>query len=148
MSNNDIKAILSERDGVKFATTAGSDMHKRLGLIVIDGDNTRGDSELVAHIQSIPCLGKLFCSNSMTEVPIAGTIKQRFISRRIDRLYIDNDAQTVFILDYKTDVNRDKFHDTYVAQVHEYAALLRQIYPKYKCVCYILWTHEWELEKV
>ena len=147
MSNN-IKEILAERDAVKFATDAGTDMHNRLGRVVVDGDKTRGDTNLVAHIQANPRLAKMFCSSSMVEVPIAGNIGARFISRRIDRLYVDDDAKIVYVLDYKTDVNRTVFRDKYVAQLREYAALLRQIYPKYKCCCFILWTHDWTLESV
>lgn len=147
MSNN-INEILKNHDAIKFATTTGTQMHNRLAQIVIDDNCTRGDAELVERINSVPNLARLFSSASQTEVPIAGNIGTRFISRRIDRLYIDDDAQTVYVLDYKTDVSPEQFREHYVAQLHEYAVLLRQIYPKYKIQCLILWMHDWTLERV
>lgn len=147
MSNN-ITEILKNHDAIKFATGAGTQMHNRLAQIVIDGDCARGDAELIACIKSVPNLARLFSAKSRTEVPIAGNIGARFISRRIDRLYIDNDAKTICVLDYKTDTSPEQFRERYVAQLREYAALLRQIYPKYKIQCLILWTHNWVLESV
>ena len=147
MSNN-IKEIIAERDSVKFATDAGQNMHNRLGRIFIDGDKVCGDVGLVAQIKAIPGLSKLFGPKSMTEVPIAGNLGACFVSRRIDRLYIDDEKQMVCILDYKTDINHSVFHDKYVAQLREYAILMTEIYPTYKCKCFILWTHDWELESI
>lgn len=147
MSNNIID-ILKARDAIKFATTSGTDMHNRLARIVIDGDDVCGDYELINRIRSVENLEKLFSKKSQTEVPIAGNIGNRFVSRRLDRLYVDDAAQTVYVLDYKTDVTRAAFHDRYVAQLQEYATLLYQIYPKYKVRCFILWTHDWSLESV
>lgn len=147
MSNN-IKEIIAERDNVKFATDAGTNMHNRLGRVVIDGEKTCGDSDLIARIRAIPNLAKLFSSNSMVEVPVAGNIGARFVSRRIDRLYIDEDTQTIYVLDYKTDVNHTTFRDKYIAQLREYSALLSQVCPDYKCFCFILWACDWVLESV
>ena len=147
MSNN-IKEILATNDSVKHATSAGTDMHNRLARVVIDSEVVRGDADLIAKIKSVPELAELFSAGSAVEVPIAGTIGNRFVSRRIDRLLVDDKAKNVFVLDYKTDINHDVFHDSYVAQLREYAALLRQIYPKYKISCFILWTHDWTLESV
>lgn len=147
MSNN-IKEIILERDAVKFATAAGTDMHNRLGCVMIDDGAGRGDPDLISKIKSVPNLARLFASDSQTEVPIAGNIGNRFASRRIDRLLVDDVAGIVYVLDYKTDTNPDVFREHYIAQLHEYAALLRQIYPKYKIQCMILWTHNWVLESV
>ena len=147
MSNN-IKEILAANDSVKYATSAGTDMHNRLARVVIDSKAVRGGADLIAKIKSVPGLAELFSAGSAVEVPIAGNIGNRFVSRRIDRLLVDDKAKTVFVLDYKTDVNHDVFHDSYVAQLREYATLLRQIYPKYKISCFILWTHDWTLESV
>ena len=52
------------------------------------------------------------------------------------------------IIDYKTDVNRDTFYALYVAQVREYVMLLGMIYPEYKIDAYILWIHDFSLEKI
>ena len=137
---NNVTEILKAHDMIKFATTSGTDMHNRLARIVIDGDNVCGESELINKIQSIKNLAKLFSKKSRIEVPVAGNIG--------NRLYVDDEAKTVYVLDYKTDVCHDTFHDRYVAQLQEYATLLRQIYSQYKIQCFILWTHDWSLESV
>lgn len=140
--------ILSAHDRTNFATSRGTQTHARLQNIVIDGANTRGDFELIQQIKSRPELLPFFTSTAGTEVPIAGTINNRFISRRIDRLVIDDTTKTIKILDYKTDANRAIFCDKYMIQLREYAHLLRAIYPGYKISAYILWTHDFSLEKV
>ena len=147
MSNN-IKEILCAHDAVKFATDAGTDMHNRLGCVVIGRDTERGDPDLITKIKSVPKLAELFSADSMVEVPIAGNINGRFASRRIDRLLVDDKAKTVCVLDYKTDTTPDNFRERYIAQLREYAVLLRQIYPEYKICCFILWTHNWSLESI
>ena len=140
--------ILSAHDSAMHATAHGTQMHGRLQHIVIDGPNTRGDSGLVRLIQRNPDLVPFFAPNSRVEVPIAGTINNRFISRRIDRLRIDDDAKSISILDYKTDINHNTFRDKYIIQLREYMTLLRTLYPDYKISAYILWTHDFSLEKL
>lgn len=140
--------ILSAHDGVKFASEHGTQTHVRLQHIIIDGEKIHGDAELARTIAAIPELRKFFSPASRTEVPIAGTINGRFISRRIDRLLIDNATKSILILDYKTDVDCTAFRDKYVIQLREYATLLRAIYPDYKISAYILWTHDFLLEKL
>ena len=83
-----------------------------------------------------------------TEVPIAGTINGRFISRRIDRLFTDDENKRVYVLDYKTDTDRAAFHDKYVEQINEYKTLLRDIYPNYEIRGYILWLHDFSVEEI
>ena len=140
--------ILSAHDGAQHATAHGTQMHARMQHIVIDGDNTHGDAELVKQVQANHELLQFFGPNSRTEVPIAGTINNRFISRRIDRLVIDDTNKIIKILDYKTDVDHAAFHDKYVIQLREYARMLHAIYPDYKITAHILWTHDFSLEKV
>lgn len=140
--------ILSVHDATQHATAHGTQMHTRLQHVVIDGDNTRGDTELVKYVCSNPELTPFFAPCARTEVPIAGTINNRFISRRIDRLVIDDTNKTIQILDYKTDTDRTAFHDKYVIQLREYARLLHAIYPDYKITAHILWIHDFSLENV
>ena len=140
--------ILSAYDSAHYASEKGTQTHARLQGIRIDGKNTTGDSELVQIIQKHPELVPFFGSDSKTEVPIAATINKRFISRRIDRLVIDATNKTIKILDYKTDINRTVRHDRYVNQLCEYATVLHAIYPDYKILAYILWTHDFSLENV
>lgn len=146
--SNDIKSILANNDNIKFATDVGTRMHARLGRVVIDMNKTSGDVELIEKINSVHGLPHMFSAQSKVEVPIAGIVANRFVSRRIDRLLVDEDRRIVYVLDYKTDTTRDMFRDEYVAQLREYATLLGQIYPGYKINRYILWTHDWILESV
>lgn len=140
--------ILSAYDTTQYATAHGTKIHARLQHVVIDGDNTRGDTELVKRVRDNPALMSFFAPSTRTEVPIAGTINNRFISRRIDRLVINDIKKVIQILDYKTDTDRTAFHDKYVIQLCEYAHLLRAIYPGYKITAHILWTHDFSLENV
>lgn len=140
--------ILSAYDATKIATDTGTRMHDKLRHVVLDGARSSGDTALISRIQRIPQLAAMFTPNSQTEVPVAGTINGRFVSRRIDRMIVDHDTKTVNILDYKTDVSPDTFRDKYTAQVREYVALIRAIYPTYSVSGYLLWTHDFSLEKV
>lgn len=140
--------ILSARDSKTFATASGTKMHIRLRHIVLEDDTQCGDSDLISKIQQRSDLVPFFCRASKTEVPIAGTIKGRFISRRIDRLLVNHDEKTVKILDYKTDINPNERKSIYVSQINEYIQLMRAIYPGYKISGYILWTHDFLLEKI
>ncbi|MDE5615858.1 MAG: hypothetical protein K2I81_03440 [Alphaproteobacteria bacterium] len=139
--------IRRNRD-MQFATDAGTKMHERLRKITIDTDTTCGDSALVENIRANKNLIEYFSPAGRTEVPVAGTINGKFISRRIDRMIIDPDAKVVKILDYKTDTDRNIHRGKYKAQLREYRELLREIYPDFSIVTAILWTHDWTLEYV
>lgn len=140
--------ILTTADHTKFATDAGTKMHTILQHIVISDNISNGDAEIISRIKSNPDILRFFGPDSRTEVPIAGTTNGRFVSRRLDRMVIDPVAQTIAILDYKTDTDRTALHNKYVAQIREYAALLRAIYPTYKITGHILWTHDFSLENI
>ena len=81
-------------------------------------------------------------------MPVAAEIKSNFISRRIDRLIVDDEKRSVYIIDYKTDTDKDAFRQKYMAQVQEYMAITKKIYPKYNVSGHILWLHDWTLESV
>ena len=132
----------------RFATEAGVAMHRNLQRVTIASDHCSGDSELVARIVKNKTLAQLFSPQSRTEVPIAGTINGHFVSRRLDRLLINNTEKTIMILDYKTDTAPDKYRTQYISQVYEYMQLLHAIYPNYTVHGYILWTHDFSLEKI
>lgn len=140
--------ILSARDSKTRATDTGSRVHARLRHVVLDGATSHGDADLIKRIGQNPDVAKFFCKNSKTEVPIAGTINGRFISRRIDRMLIDDKSKSIYILDYKTDLNPQIFRPSYTMQIREYIQLMRAIYPNYEITGYILWTHDFLLEKI
>jgi len=140
--------LLAAHRVAEYATAAGTRMHERLRGVVIDGKQSRGDTELVKLISARPDLSEYFSPQSRTEIPIAGTINGKFISRRIDRMLVDDTKKLIKILDYKTDVERTVRRSKYAAQLREYCDLLHKIYPDYKVSAAILWTHDWTLESL
>ena len=140
--------ILAQQNQTRLATDAGVRMHARLQRVLIDDKNTTGNPEIVARIKAHPEMVEFFGPKSRPEVPIAGTINGQFISRRIDRLYINDETKQIVIIDYKTDVDTDRFYSQYVEQINEYALMLHYVYPGYEISGYILWTRDFVLEPI
>lgn len=145
---NNLADILSEHDAKICATSTGNEMHEKLRLVRVLSDCAKVDSKLKKHIESCDGLSVFFVGDAKTEVPVAGIINGYFVSRRIDRLVVDDEKKIARILDYKTDVDKTTFREKYIAQLGEYEKLMYQIYPKYKIEKYILWLHDWVLEKL
>lgn len=131
-----------------FATTNGTRMHAIMQHIIIDESGENGDAEIIKIIKSRNDLRPFFIASAQTEVPIAGVVHGQFISRRIDRLLINKSNKTIDFIDYKTDINPDEFIDKYRYQLKEYAELLRSAYPDFKISGYILWLHDWTLDRI
>ena len=141
--------FLKESDTKKYATQKGTRIHALLKNIVIDSINGDfGNQDIILKIKKHPELCKYFSATSKTEVPIAGYINGVFLSRRIDRLLIDDATKTVYFIDYKTDMDKNAFVEQYKYQLKEYAELLHSAYPDYKINGYILWLHDWALDKI
>ena len=132
----------------KHATDTGTGMHAVMQKIVIDKDVTKGDIDIIGVIENRADLLPFFAKDAQTEVAIAGYIHGFFVSRRIDRLLINHDTKTIDFIDYKTDTNKDAFIEQYKQQLKEYAELLSSAYPEYKINGYILWLHDWVLDKL
>ena len=143
-----INDFVKTKESEQFATNAGRVIHAKLQNVVVGSNAMHGDADLIEKIINNDELKSFFAENSRPEVPIAGIVDGHFISRRIDRLVVDNNSKTVRILDYKTDTDTEKFRAKYIAQLREYSNLLKQIYPDYKISCYILWLHNWTLERL
>ncbi|MCL2369540.1 MAG: hypothetical protein FWC83_02590 [Alphaproteobacteria bacterium] len=142
----DIKTILENRARARFAKDRGTEIHRKLSRIRIDGNDITGDGELVAQIRENEQIAGLFDKFSKPEVPIAGYINDKFTSRRIDRLRItEKDIQ---FIDYKTDTDKVVRRDAYIRQMNEYATLLQAAYPAHTITGYILWLSDWELEEI
>ncbi len=148
MTDITLRDLLKQQDATQFATDAGTRAHRRMQQIMIDGNITHGDVDTVARVKSHPELLPFFVANAQTEVPVAGIIRGKFISRRIDRMVTDDTTKQILVMDYKTDVSPNRFHVAYCAQVREYMELLRAIYPEYTVLGYILWLHDFRLESV
>lgn len=140
--------IISELERQKHASDAGTKTHAMLARTKSSTEKNINPTDIVEKIQKQPILVELFSEKSKTEVPIAGFINNRFISRRIDRLLISHSDKIIKILDYKTDLTPEKHKQKYIIQLNEYAALLHAIYPTYKINKYILWTHNFLLENI
>lgn len=141
--------ILNNITQQQISTDTGTKIHTVLQQITIDDNGIKsGNIEYIKKIEQTPNLKKFFSSDSKTELPIAGTINGKFISRRIDRIVINHDTKTIDILDYKTDITHDKYYNKYKTQINEYILLLQQIFPNYTINGYILWTHDFLLEKL
>lgn len=140
--------ILSDHESRTHATNTGTKTHALLQHVIIDKDVEQGDQRLIQKIKQNSTITRFFTAAAKTEVPIAGFINGKFISRRIDRLLINHTNKQINIIDYKTDTSRDNYIDNYRIQLHEYAQLLHKIYPSYSVNCYILWTHDFSLENI
>ncbi len=143
-----LKNFLAGAKNKDFATTTGTQMHTLLQHVTIDTNTTAGTPEIIQIIKNRSDLKPFFVKTAMTEIPIAGNIHNRFISRRIDRMLINHTTKTINFIDYKTDTDKVTFIDKYKKQLQEYAELLHSAHPNYKINGYILWLHDWDLEKI
>lgn len=139
--------IITAANQSEYATRHGTQMHARLQKIT-QSDIISPTDDIAKSISANSELRKIFLDTSLTEVPIAGTINGRFISRRIDRMHIDHKNKTIQILDYKTDTDPNIRRSAYIYQIREYIDLVRAIYPDYTVYGYILWTHDFSLERI
>lgn len=139
-----IREFLSARKSKKHAVRFGTDKHLEMQRInMADKDN-----EIVKKISANPSLFVFFSNDSRAEVPIAGIMNGKFITRRIDRLVIDNENRQIKFLDYKTDTDKDTFREKYIYQMNEYAQLLKSAHPDYSVEGYILWLTDFTLERI
>ncbi len=143
-----LRELMKDKLNREFATDAGRTTHVKLQRVFIDGATVSGDANIIAQIKTHPELVPFFAPCSLVEVPIVAYISGRLVSRRIDRMIIDEAHKTVRILDYKTDIAPNTFYDKYVAQVREYMQILRMIYPGFSVRGFILWTHNWHMEEI
>lgn len=145
---NKLEQILSAKTHQEHATATGRAVHAKMSHVFYTPNGWTGDLDIVKKLSSISDLCELFGHLSRTEVPIAGYVNGKFISRRIDRLYINHDTKSIVVLDYKTDLDKKLFYKKYIEQLTEYRALLTQIYHGYHIECKILWLNDFTLENI
>lgn len=143
-----LRNFLTGANNKDFATSKGTQMHAVLQHVIVDNSGDCGNEDIVKIIKNKPELKRFFVCGARTEVPIAGKVNGCFISRRIDRLLINHNIKTIDFIDYKTDINKDEFIEKYKKQLNEYAELLHSAYPEYKINGYVLWLHDWCLDKI
>ena len=144
-----LESFLNGAKNKEFAIHTGTEIHAALQQIVIDEPNKNIKAqEFVDIILKRPDLKPFFSKKAKTDVPIAGIVNGIFVSRRIDRLLINHDTKTIDFIDYKTDTDKTAFITQYKHQLQEYNELLGSAYPNYKINAYILWLHDWSLERL
>jgi len=144
---NKIADLINDKMRQDYATSSGVAIHARMQHIFFDDKGVPlSDDDIVANITKNPDLVEYMGPLSKTEVPIAGYVNGRFISRRIDRLYVNHNTKVVVVIDYKTDVDKERFYNKYIEQLTEYRRLLADMYPDYTIACKILWTNDFTLE--
>ena len=74
-----IENILLEQEKTKYATETGLYQHMKMKSICTETND--GDSELQERIKKNPILERFFNKDARTEVPIAGYINEKFVSR-------------------------------------------------------------------
>ena len=147
--SNKLQNLINEQKQKDHATNTGAIMHTHMQQIFFDEHgNTNSKTNLATIVAKNPALVELMGPYSKAEVPIAGYVNGEFISRRIDRLYINSTTKKLVILDYKTDLDHNKFRSKYISQLNEYRALLAQIYPDFDISCKILWLSNFTLENI
>lgn len=140
--------FLNEAKNKEYANSTGTQTHAVLQHIIIDSEYESGDSAIIQIIKNHPDLLRFFTKTAQNEVPIAGKISGRFVSRRIDKLLINKTTKTIDFIDYKTDTDKSAHIDKYIKQIQEYAELLHSAYPEHQINGYILWLHDWVLDKI
>jgi len=144
-----LESFLTGAKNKEFAIQTGTQIHAVLQHVIVDdAAGNSGALELIEIIDRHKNLKRFFAANAQTEVPIAGYINGRLISRRIDRIIINHNAKTIDFIDYKTDIDKKAHIDQYKHQLNEYQKLLQSAYPEYKINGYILWIHDWSLEQI
>ena len=106
---NKITDLVNENLRTEYATTNGRNVHAQMQRVFYTPNGWVGNENIINRLSNITELKEFMGPLSRTEVPIAGTINGKFISRRIDRLYVNNDAKKVVVLDYKTDIDKKIF---------------------------------------
>ena len=148
MKQNKLNVVMRDIESKKFATKRGKDVHTRMSKICFYNGDFVGDEEIISKIKNNPDLYEFMGPLSRAEVPLAGYLNGVFLSRRIDRLYINEKAKKVVVLDYKTDIDKILYYEKYRLQLNEYRELLKQIYPDFNIVCKILWLNDFTLENI
>lgn len=149
MQTNKISTLIQEYEHKQAAAEHGSMIHAKLQYLFSNTNSTDKDIiNILEHINSDNTLQEYFGALSKTEVPVAGYINDLFISRRIDRLYINHQKQYICIIDYKSDTTKDNLYTAYCKQLKEYHKLISDIYPNYKIECKILWLNDFTLEQI
>jgi ATP-dependent helicase/nuclease subunit A len=119
---------------------------------LIKKENPEGVREAVLSVFNHSDFNKFFSEETLTEVPLMGTVEGQKIRGIIDALTIKMDSKEVFILDYKTGSFHESYRDnppeSYVHQMALYKKVLKKIYPDYKVKSLLIWTEVGVVQEV
>jgi len=128
--------------GARFLERAAADL---------DAATRRAMLDEVLAVLGDPGTRALFAPGSRAEVGIAGQIGSRVVAGQIDRLALADDDQ-LLLVDYKTNreapARAEDVPRVYLYQLAAYRACLRQVYPKRRMRCFLLWTVDTRLMEV
>jgi len=118
---------------------AASQIVEKEGLSISDWER---DIQATLGILSNSDFKCFFGPDSLSEVPISGSIDGVSFQGRIDRLLVTKD--TITIIDYKTDrappTKMEDIPKKYIKQLEGYATALKFIYPSHQIRKILLWT--------
>ena len=143
-----LKKLMRDIELEDFAKAKGVEIHSLLAHIVFCNGDFIGDEKIISRIKENRELREIMGPLSRPEVSLAGYVNNTFLSRRIDRLYVNLDTKTVMVVDYKTDADKGLYYEKYRVQLSEYSELLKQVYPGFVVRCKILWLSDFTLENV
>jgi len=111
----------------------------------VHGLDEQAQAEIAAEVMGVlsePAVQPLFGPNSQAEVPLAAVLGKHVISGQVDRLVVEDDR--VLVVDYKSGraapQDESAVPDAYMAQMANYRAVLRAIFPGREIHCALLFT--------
>jgi len=111
----------------------------------VHGLDEQAQAEIAAEVMGVlsePAAQPLFGPNSQAEVPLAAVLGKHVISGQVDRLVVEDDR--VLVVDYKSGhaapQDESAAPDAYMAQMANYRAVLRAIFPGREIHCALLFT--------
>ena len=127
------------------AQESRGDAARRFLARPVHGLDEQTQAEIAAEVMAVlsdRAAQPLFGPNSRAEVPLAAVLGKHVISGQVDRLVVEHDR--VLVVDYKS--GRAAPHDesavaeAYTAQMANYRAVLRAIFPGREIRCALLFT--------
>ncbi len=127
--------------------TLAPDSRSAAGLrwLLAQGETESRATPLLADVLGVlshPDYAHLFGPNSQAEVAITGTLGDRVVNARLDRLAVTDD--TVWLVDFKTDRQKPaspaEIPPLYRRQIATYRGLLTTLYPRHRIRAFLLWT--------
>ncbi len=122
-----------------------AEMARRFLARPVHGLGKEARAEIAAEVMAVLSdagAAPLFGANSRAEVPLAAVMGEHVISGQVDRLLVEDDR--VLVVDYKSGggaaPGESAIAPAYLAQMADYRAVLRAIFPGREIRCALLFT--------